>query len=297
MKENPPQQLQHRPVLLNSVVHVLAPRVGESYLDLTAGYGGHAKAVIDKIGSARLATLVDRDQTAIAALKPLGEEGARIIHSDFAAAAGKLYKAGEQFDLVLIDLGVSSPQLDNRERGFSFMGEGPLDMRMDPSSGLSAAEWLKVVSEKELAEVLRDYGEEPHALNIARAIKRAMPLKTTAELAKVVEDAYHGKRGKIHPATRTFQAIRIAVNDELGQLRRTLPLALELTKPGGRLAIISFHSLEDRIVKHFLKEQASAGYEATLKILTKQPVEGATEDVNNPRARSAKLRAAAKINT
>lgn len=317
MNKNTPQQL-HVPVLLNAVLDVLKPQKGERYLDLTAGYGGHAKAVIDKIGAASLATLVDRDETAIAAQKPLQEAGARVIHSDYAAAADALVKEGEQFDLILLDIGVSSPQLDEAERGFSFMADGPLDMRMDRSNAKSARVVLNGASRSELIRILRDYGEEPRAPRVADAIITARPLKTTGELAKVLLHVYKGKyigKKRMHPATRTFQAVRIAVNDELGQLQATLDKLIDLLTPGGRVAIICFHSLEDRLVKQFFKQEAEAGYEATLNILTKQPISGAMnqksvhggatyqtvhggadEDVNNPRARSAKLRAAVKIN-
>lgn len=292
-----PQQL-HIPVLLDAVVDVLKPQKGETYLDLTAGYGGHASAVIDKIGSANLATLVDRDESAVAALKPLQEAGARLIRKDYASAATELSGLGEQFDLILLDIGVSSPQLDVPERGFSFMAEGPLDMRMDPTQGVSAASMLNSISRDKLIKILREYGEEPKAPRMADAIIAARPLATTSDLTKLALHVYKGRyigKKKMHPATRTFQAVRIAVNDELNQLASTLDLLPNLLKPGGRVAIISFHSLEDRLVKQAFKEQAEAGYEATLKILTPTPISGATEDVNNPRARSAKLRAAVKI--
>lgn len=294
-----PQQL-HIPVLLQAVLEVLKPQKGETYLDLTAGYGGHAGAVIDKIGSANLATLVDRDEMAITALQPLQTAGARIIKSDYAAAAAQVKAAGGRFDMILLDIGVSSPQLDIPERGFSFMVEGPLDMRMDPTSGQSAADLLNSASRDRLIKILREYGEEPKAPRMADAIIAARPLATTSDLAKIGLAVYKGRyigKKRMHPATRAFQAFRIAVNDELGQLATTLELLPGLLKPGGRVAIISFHSLEDRLVKQFFKEQAEAGYEATLKILTPSPISGANEDVNNPRARSAKLRAAAKINT
>lgn len=298
MNKTTPQQL-HIPVLLQAVLDVLRPQKGETYLDLTAGYGGHASAVIDKVGSASLATLVDRDESAISALEPLRQAGARVIKSDYAAATANLHGAGEQYDMILLDIGVSSPQLDVPGRGFSFMAEGPLDMRMDPSSGQSAADLLNSIKRDKLIKLLREYGEEPKAPRIADAIITARPLRTTTDLAKLVLHVYKGQyigKKKMHPATRTFQAVRIAVNDELGQLKTALEFLPDLLKPGGRLAVISFHSLEDRIVKQAFKEQAEAGYEATLKILTKQPISGATEDVNNPRARSAKLRAAVKIN-
>jgi 16S rRNA (cytosine1402-N4)-methyltransferase len=291
-----PQQL-HLPVLLPAVLDVLAPQKGDHYLDLTAGFGGHASAIIAKIGDAHLATLVDRDETAIAALTPLEQAGARVLKQDYLGAAQALNEAGERFDAILIDLGVSSPQLDNAERGFSFMQLGPLDMRMDQRAGYTAADFVNRASREDIMRILREYGEEPFAARIAHAIVSNRPITTTAKLADVVEKVYRGRRGKTHPATRTFQALRIAVNDELTQLSRTLPLLTRLLKRGGRVAIISFHSLEDRLVKNYLNEQANAGYEATLKLITKRPIDGATHDVSNPRARSAKLRAAVKINT
>jgi 16S rRNA (cytosine1402-N4)-methyltransferase len=291
-----PQQL-HLPVLLPAVLDVLAPQKGDHYLDLTAGFGGHASAIIAKIGDAHLATLVDRDETAIAALTPLEQAGARVLKQDYLGAAQALNEAGERFDAILIDLGVSSPQLDNAERGFSFMQLGPLDMRMDQRAGYTAADFVNRASREDIMRILREYGEEPFAARIAHAIVSNRPITTTAKLADVVEKVYRGRRGKTHPATRTFQALRIAVNDELTQLSHTLPLLTRLLKRGGRVAIISFHSLEDRLVKNYLNEQANAGYEATLKLITKRPIDGATHDVSNPRARSAKLRAAVKINT
>lgn len=297
MKKIPPQQLQrqHLPVLLEQTLQYLSPQKGDSYLDLTAGYGGHATAVISKIGDAHLATLVDRDETSIAALRPLQEAGARVVKKTYADATADLHQASEQFDMILFDLGVSSPQLDIPERGFSFRQPGPLDMRMDQQHGFTAEQLLNTASKDELMRILRDYGQEPKAAKIAQAILEARPLRTTTDLAQVVERTVRGKWGKTHPATRTFQAIRIAVNDELGQIERTLPLLPDLLKPEGRLVVISFHSLEDRLVKHFFKEQADAGYEATLLVLTKHPIVGHTYDVSNPRARSAKLRAAVKI--
>lgn len=287
----------HQPVLLADTVALLHPKSGETYLDLTAGYGGHAAEVIKHIGTARHATLVDRDTQAIAALQPLTLAGARLIKSDFASAAKKMAEAGEQFDAILLDLGVSSPQLDNAERGFSIQRPGPLDMRMDQSQQQTAADIVNTYSEAQLVQLIREYGEEPKAWAITRAIISARPLRTTTELADVITKVYRGKRTKTHPATRTFQAIRIALNQELGQLIQTLPLLPRLLKPGGRVAIISFHSLEDRLVKQFFKEQAEAGFEAEMTLLTKKPISGLTQDVHNPRSRSAKLRAAAKIKT
>ncbi|MCL2037805.1 16S rRNA (cytosine(1402)-N(4))-methyltransferase RsmH [Candidatus Saccharibacteria bacterium] len=299
-----PQQL-HIPVLLDAVLDLLRPRAGESYLDLTAGYGGHARAVIARDRAANCATLVDRDEFAISHLGDLQEQSARIIQSDFLAAAEKLCDENAKFDMILLDLGVSSPQLDLAERGFSFAKDGPLDMRMDQSAKLTAAEIVNRWSRKDLEKILIEYGEEPPRLaaKIAWAIvlrRKKEKFTSTNDLAEVVRIAIAktdgGKYHKVHPATKTFQAIRIAVNDELGQLKKTLPILPDLLNDDGRLAIISFHSLEDRIVKNFLKERSEDGLEATLKILTKHPISGAEND-ENPRARSAKLRAAEKVTT
>lgn len=286
----------HIPVLLEAVVHILAPKSGDSYLDLTAGYGGHALQVLAKTGDISKLTLVDRDEHAIKSLQKLEISGARLIHQDFASAAKELAEANETFDMILIDLGVSSPHLDNGERGFSFQTDAPLDMRMDNRQKLTAEKLVNHCSHQELAKILREYGEEPKAKRIADGIIAARPISSTLQLANLVEEVY-GRRGKIHPATRTFQALRIAVNEELSQLETVLPLLPDLLNPGGRVAIISFHSLEDRLVKRFFTSENQAGYEARLNILTKKPISGATEDVFNRRARSAKLRAAIKINT
>lgn len=287
---------QHLPVMLDEVLAYLDPQGGESYLDLTAGYAGHAAAILARTRGQ--AVLVDRDQSAIDYLKTnLKDPNVRLIHQDFCQASQKLLGENQQFDLILADLGLSSPHLNTASRGFSFQNEGPLDMRMDPSQELTAADLVNRSSERELADLLSRYGQEPKAAKLAAAIKRNRPIKTTTELASVVAQVVR-QTGKVHPATRTFQALRIAVNDELGLIERSLPLWLELLKPGGRLAVISFHSLEDGLVKAFLKEQGGRHYEARLKLLTKHPIRATrAEIVNNPRARSAKLRAAVKIKT
>lgn len=295
MKSNTPQQL-HQPVLLEQVISLLAPKRGESYLDLTAGFGGHANAVLAIIGEPKEIVLVDRDKEAIASLSTFAKQGATVLHCDFFEAAKKLHDEGRIFNMILLDLGVSSPQLDRAERGFSFQGAGPLDMRMDRQETRTAADLVNHASEAELIDVLSRYGEEPRARTIARAIIEARPIQTTDELAEVIARKIRRGKSKIHPATRTFQALRIAVNRELELLEATLQLLPDLLAPGGRVVFISFHSLEDRLVKQFLQEHA-VGYEADLQILTKKPISGATDDVNNPRARSAKLRAAVKINT
>lgn len=306
----PPQQLQrnpdeshsdsprlHLPVLLEQVIEVLQPVRGETYLDLTAGYGGHASAVIAAIGDAKAATLVDRDSNAIRELQELQAQGAQLLHTDFASAAKQLAQAGKSYDMILVDLGVSSPQLDRAERGFSFRHDGPLDMRMDRREPISASDIVNRYPADEIFRIIQRYGEEPFgkARRIAQAIVEARPIGTTNQLASIIERAYRGPRSKTHPATRTFQALRIAVNRELEQVEQMLALVPDLLNPGGRVAIISFHSLEDRLVKHFLAEQAAAGYEATMTVLTKKPIDGSIYDVHNPRARSAKLRAAVKI--
>lgn len=298
---NPPQQL-HKPVLLRDTLALLNPQAGETYLDLTAGYGGHATEVIAKIGSARQATLCDRDAYAISQLERFKADGATLIHSDYLSAVKQLAAAGKTYDMILFDLGVSSVQLDQAKRGFSFMQDGPLDMRMDQSQTLSAATLVNRYSERDLVDILERYGEISHheAAHIARAIvlRRKRQLFTeTLDLADVIRIAIgeldHGRHHKVHPATRAFQAIRIAVNDELGQLKQALPLLPDLLNTGGRLAVISFHSLEDRIVKQFFRDNSDK-LDVPFVTLTKRPVDGAVNDVSNPRARSAKLRAVVK---
>ncbi len=296
VKESHHHNNSHVPVLLEATLALLAPNLGESYLDLTAGYGGHASKVLSNLGDTSEMTLVDRDENAIAALQSSDLSSARIIHKDFASAAQMLHDEGEQFDMILIDLGVSSPHLDNAERGFSFQTEAPLDMRMDQRQELTAANILNQSSKDELIKILQRYGEEPRAKAIVETIIQTRPFYTTLELASLVEGIY-GRRGKTHPATRTFQALRIAVNDELRQLEVVLDLLPDLLTNGGRAAIISFHSLEDRMVKRAFAEEVQKGFEARLQLLTKKPISGADEDVLNRRARSAKLRAVIKINT
>lgn len=292
-KEHPPH---HVPVLLDAVVKVLAPKVGESYLDLTAGYAGHATAVLDITKNDRESVLVDRDEYAISHLQYMADRGVRLMHTDFVSAAMQLCEEGRVFDLILIDLGVSSPQLDQGERGFSFSHNGPLDMRMDQQSSQTAAELVNTASVQELATIIHTYGEEPYmqAKHIAEQIVANRPFYETEPLATLIKQTYRGRQGKIHPATRTFQALRIAVNDELKQVEAILPLLPRLLRKGGRVGVISFHSLEDRLVKRFFKEQEEAGFEAELQTLTKKPISGATDDVHNPRSRSAKLRVAVK---
>jgi len=285
---------EHIPVLLRPVLDYLDPKEGDSYLDLTAGYGGHAAAVLERTNNPKEATLVDRDANAIAALAPLGRQGVRLIHKDFLSATQALVAEGSQFELILADLGISSPHVDNAARGFAFSADGPLDMRMDQSQTLTAATVVNTYSVDELQRIIKVYGEEPRARRIAQAIAEARPLQTTQELAEVVRSVMP-KGSKTHPATRTFQALRIAVNDELELLKAALPLWVQLLKPGGRLGVISFHSLEDRIVKQVFSELAGDRYDTPLLLLTKHPVTADEQElVFNPRARSAKLRAVVK---
>lgn len=289
-----PQTL-HTPVLLDEVLTALSPQKGESYLDATAGYGGHAGAVLERTQAADQAILVDRDRNAIHELtKRFGDAGVTILQTDFLTAAKSLQQEGHQFDLILADLGVSSPHLNQAERGFAIGASGPLDMRMDQTQALTAEHVVNTYSVDAISDILSRYGEEPKARAIARLIVQNRPLETTSELAELVSRVWPG-HSRVHPATRTFQALRIAVNDELGLLQQVLPVWTGLLKPGGRLAVISFHSLEDRLVKQFFAEQGGDRYDATLKILTKRPVvASANESVFNPRARSAKLRVAVK---
>lgn len=295
MSKYTPQQLHH-PVLLDQVVELLAPQPGETYLDLTAGYAGHATAIADRLGGFKTVTLVDRDEHAIAELKQYEQAGATVVHDDFAHFAESAVAADQAFDMVLVDFGVSSPQLDRAERGFSIKQSGPLDMRMDQRQARSASSMINSLSERDLARVIITYGEErpSKAAQIARAIVRSRPHRTTEDLARAVLSTHRGPHQKVHPATRTFQAIRIALNDELGQIERLLATLGSLLKPGGRVVFLSFHSLEDRLVKRFIAEASTAGYEAEFDILTKKPIRGRTDDVHNPRARSAILRAAVK---
>lgn len=292
IKEHPPQ---HVPVLLDACLELLDPKDGERYLDLTAGYGGHAQAILERTSNYRHSCLVDRDEFAIQRLSRFAEAGVELRHQDFASASQQLVVEGRQFDIILVDLGVSSPQLDRAERGFSFTRDGPLDMRMDPRQALDAKTYINKVSVTELAEVIHRYGEEPIgvARRYAQAIVKGRPYETTRELADTIMNAHVGKWQKIHPATRTFQAIRIQINQELSQIETMLPLLPKLLAHGGRAGIISFHSLEDRLVKRYFAEQADSGYEAELSVLTRKPRSGA-EDVHNPRSRSAKLRVAVK---
>jgi 16S rRNA (cytosine1402-N4)-methyltransferase len=295
--QNPKEtdQKQHIPVMLDQVLHFLDPKPGQRYLDVTAGYGGHARAIIGRTLAPERTVLVDRDQMAIDRLQnEFQGSGVELIHQDFFSAAKDLLQKERSFDIVLADLGVSSPHLNIASRGFSFQQDAPLDMRMDQRQELTAETIVNEYSEAELAEILRTYGEEPKARQIAGLLVAKRPIRSTLQLASLVAQAWPGY-SRIHPATRTFQALRIAVNDELRLVQTALPLLVDLLAPDGRLAIITFHSLEDRIVKQYFAEHAGDRYDAELRLLTKKPAKpGPTESFSNPRARSAKLRAVAK---
>lgn len=287
----------HIPVLLSDVIKYLRPQSGETYLDLTAGYGGHADKILEVTRNYNGAVLNDRDQNAINFLSAKYQtEKPKLMHSDFYNTALRLVENNEKFDMILADFGVSSPQLDRAERGFSFAQTARLDMRMDESQDLDAWQIVNKWSERKLAEIFVKYGEERkgRAEMLAREICMHRPIETTTELADLIKSK--SPYSHTHPATKIFQAIRIVVNDELGEIEKTLVLLPKLLNPGGRVAIISFHSLEDRLVKDFFKEESSKGIESSLEIITKKPIIADKNEIDiNPRARSAKLRVAERI--
>lgn len=284
---------EHTPVLKTEVVQYLAPRSGEHYLDLTAGYGGHATDVLARVGKDGSAVLVDRDQNAVDYLAEKFAKDSRvsICHSDFLSASQKLAQEAARFDVILADLGLSSPHLDNASRGFSFQAEGPLDMRMDSRQVMTAEEVVNTWSEEALIRVLKEYGEVRRAGAIARGIISARPIASTSELAGIIRK-FAGAKSVPGLLAQVFQAIRIAVNGELEQLQESLPIWHSLLNSGGRLGVISFHSLEDRLIKQYFSEHGRAGaYDADAVNLTKRPISATSEEiVFNPRARSAKLR-------
>ncbi len=296
-------------------MNALSVKPGGNYLDATYGRGGHASAILNRLGRDGRLLVTDRDPAAVAAARAAYANDRRVLcrHAAFDRMDVAAREAGldAKLDGILMDLGVSSPQLDDPSRGFSFLNDGPLDMRMDPTEGPSAADWLAQASETDLVRVLREFGEETQAKRIARAVvtaRRAQPIETTRQLADVVAGEIGHRRDR-HPATLTFQAIRIAVNRELEQLRAALPKAVQLLRGGGRLVVISFHSLEDRIVKRFLREQTRGDpyppdapvtadrLQPQLKLVGKPVRPGADELRANPRARSAVMRVAERSGT
>lgn len=306
--------LPHQPVLLAEALAGLNIRPDGHYVDGTLGRGGHAQAILEQLGPEGRLLALDRDSASAECAN--ARFGGDVRFAFVRAPFSRLTEALAEWDWIgrvdglLLDLGVSSPQLDDPQRGFSFSRNGPLDMRMDPTAGMSAAAWLARVDEAELGRVLMEFGEERFHRRVARAIvaaRQQTPITTTARLAEIVATAVPTREPGKHPATRTFQAVRIAVNDELGELRRVLPQTVSALAPGGRLVVISFHSLEDRVVKQFMREQAR-GRELppglpvmgppkgmTLRLIGRTVQPGAAEVAVNPRARSAILRIAERL--
>ncbi len=308
-------ELQHRTVLLEEAVEALVTRADGVYVDGTFGRGGHSRRVLEKLGEAGRLIAFDKDPLAIATAQQIADPRFAIVHESFASLRTAIAERGiERVSGVLLDLGVSSPQVDDPERGFSFRADGPLDMRMDPTRGESAADWLARATVQELTEVIRDYGEERFAFQIAKALvarraesDRLGPLVSTGELAQIVANVVKTREKGKDPATRTFQAIRIHINQELAELQVVLEAALALLEQGGRLVVISFHSLEDRIVKRFMQAHATAPAvdrrlpiravdlpSPPLKIIGRVFASDA-EVAANPRARSAVMRVAERI--
>lgn len=304
---------EHATVLLNEAVDGLITRTDGTYVDGTFGRGGHSKEILKRLDDQGHLLAVDKDPQAIATGEELARQDLRfqIMQGSFADTKAALADKGiEKVDGILLDLGVSSPQLDQSERGFSFLRDGPLDMRMNPQVGQSAAEWLAVAEASEIARVLKEFGEERYAKRLANAVvteRAASPITSTLQLAKVIADAHPAwEKGK-NPATKTFQAMRIFINNELGDLEQFLAQSLDMLETGGRLAIISFHSLEDRMVKRFIKrhvrgDDLPAGVPVTvdqlnrrLKSVGKAVRAGTTELEANVRSRSAIMRVAEKI--
>lgn len=308
--------MQHKPVMLAKVLEQLAIKEDGVYLDCTFGRGGHSQGILSVLGASGRLLAIDRDIDAIdseVAKTMLKDKRFTLKHCRFSALESIVASVGlvGQVDGILLDLGVSSPQLDDPERGFSFMQNGPLDMRMDSSADMTAAKWLSKVDEKELARVLFEYGEERFARRIAHAIvetRTAAPLTTTRQLVELIEHVIPKREKHKHPATRSFQAIRIEVNKELDELKSVLQQSMRVLKQGGRLVVISFHSLEDRIVKQFIRSESGAKYdpgkfpikEADIAkgVLVKRgkPLKADKLEIEqNPRARSAIMRVAERV--
>ena len=304
----------HKPVLLDEALAALAVRGDGCYVDGTFGRGGHSGAILGRLGPAGHLLAIDQDEDAVSsAREQFGDDPRFSVARASFADLDKVVNArgiGGQVDGVLLDLGVSSPQLDDADRGFSFLRDGPLDMRMDQRQATSAADWIARASESEISSVLQRFGEERHARRIARAIvaaRRESPIRTTRRLADIVAAANPAWERDKHPATRTFQAIRIHINQELSAIEACLPQAVKVLKLGGRLAVITFHSLEDRLVKQFFRNAARGDrfpkglpvpadrLRPTLRLLGKPVAPSAPEVARNPRARSARLRAAERI--
>ena len=302
--------MSHISVLLHETVDgVLAGRDTGIYVDATFGRGGHTRLLLSKLDQNARVYAFDKDPQALEVAAQLEQEDSRfrIIHASFADIQAELARIGiTEVDGIMADLGVSSPQLDQAERGFSFMQDGPLDMRMDNSQGLTAAQWLLEIEEEKLANIIYQYGEERYSRRIARAIKQAGEITTTAQLAEVVKTAHPKWEKHKHPATRSFQAIRIAINKELDDIETFLPQAVELLKAKGQLAVISFHSLEDRLIKQFIQKESSLAEDSgwgmpqaqvdTRRLKKVSRVRASEAEIKaNPRSRSAWLRVAERL--
>ena len=301
----------HTPVLGREAVDSLQIKAGGTYVDATFGRGGHSREILARLGPGGRLVAMDRDPQAVAAARQIPDSRLTVVHARFSRLREALRAGGlSQVDGVLLDLGVSSPQLDDAQRGFSFRHDGPLDMRMDPGSGISAAQWLAQAGEREIGEVIRRYGEERFAKQIARAIVAARsrrPVERTRQLAEIVAQAVPAREPRQDPATRTFQALRIYLNQELEELEVTLPQCVDALAAGGRLAVISFHSLEDRIVKRFMQREARPQVPARLPLTAAQlprprlrlvgrAVKPGEEELRaNARARSAVMRVAERL--
>ena len=302
----PVKAAQHTAVFLHEAVDALVTDPAGTYVDGTFGRGGHSRRLLERLAPAGRLLALDRDPEAVAAAAEVNDARFSIHHANFAELPGVLAEMGiAQVDGVLLDLGVSSPQIDTPARGFSFRFDGPLDMRMDPSSGESAAEFLERADQRAIAEVIRDYGEERFAVSISKALvarrESGQPVRTTAQLAQLVAGAVRTREAGQDPATRTFQALRIFVNAELEALEQVLNDSIALLKPGGRLAVIAFHSLEDRIVKTFIARESKSAFDRRAPFAEPKPLRlaalgrakpSAAEIAANPRARSAVLRVA-----
>jgi 16S rRNA (cytosine1402-N4)-methyltransferase len=302
---------EHTPVLGREAVDALQIKVGGAYVDATFGRGGHSREILSRLGPDGRLVALDRDPQAVAAAQQIADTRLTIVQARFSRLREVLRAAGlARVDGVLLDLGVSSPQLDQPQRGFSFRHDGPLDMRMDPGSGMSAAQWLAQAGESEIGEVIRRYGEERFAKQIARAIVAARarrPVERTRQLAEIVAQAVPAREPRQDPATRTFQALRIYLNQELEELEVALPQCVDSLAAGGRLAVISFHSLEDRIVKRFLQRETRPQLPARLPVraehlprprlkLVGRAIKPGEEEMRaNPRARSAVMRVAERL--
>lgn len=291
----------HTPVMLKEAVEGLQARPGGRFIDCTIGLGGHASAILEKISPQGRLLGIDADPEAIrvvqAKLRDYGE-AVILVNDNFVNLGVICSKLGfYPVDGILFDLGLSSLQLDTAERGFSFQNEGPLDMRFDTRQELTASDIVNTFSEQELARILREYGEETFGWHIARRIVRKRPITSTLQLAQIVEQALSGRRGRIHPATRTFMALRIAVNSELENLKLALEQTVKLLRFQGRLVVISYHSLEDRIVKEFMQREASSREQApALKLISRKVIKPSPLEIeSNRRSRSAKLRIAERL--